>query len=58
MACKTSHTLVLADTGMLSVRGIPRPGKDVMSRLTPCTWSSSGADATGATGVVAIAAMT
>lgn len=57
MARKTSHMRVLADTGILSVRGSPRPGKDVMSRLTPCEWSSSGAEATGAADVVAIAAM-
>jgi len=48
---------VLASTGMLSVRGSPRPGKDVMSRLTPCACSSSGAEAAGATGVVATVAM-
>jgi len=57
MARKTSHMCVLETTGMLSVRGSPKPGKDVMSRLTPCTWSSKGAEATGATGVVAITAM-
>lgn len=57
MARKTSHMRVLASTGMLSVRGSPKPGKDVMSRLTPRAWSSSGAEATGATGVVATAAM-
>lgn len=57
MAHSTSHMRVLASTGMLSVRGSPRPGKDVMSRLTPCEWSSTGAEATGATGVVAIVAI-
>ena len=57
MVRRTSHMRVLADTGMLSVRGSPRPGKDVMRRLTPCAWSSSGAEATGTAGVVAMAAM-
>jgi hypothetical protein len=57
MARRTSHMRVLANTGMFNVRGSPRPGKDVISRLTPCAWSSSGAEATGATGVLAMAAM-
>jgi hypothetical protein len=48
---------VLATVGMLSVLGRPRPGKDVMSKLTPCDWSFAGAEATCVVGVVAVAAM-
>lgn len=51
MERRTSQTRVLDGTGRLRVRGRPRPGKDVMSRLTLCV-SPSEAGCAGAAGAL------